>query len=82
MSLDLATEIDRNYDFLQRNLAGLLAGHRGEFVLLRDSAPIEFFQRPGDAYRAGLSRFPDEIFSVQKVDDKPVELGHMSIAFD
>lgn len=80
MSLDRATEIDRNYDFLQRNLAGLLADHRGEYVLLRDTAMVAFFDGPGEAYRAGLSRFPDEIFSVQKIDDQPVELGHMSFA--
>lgn len=69
-------EIDRNYDFFQRNLKRFLKSNPGEFALLRHRGLVEFFDRPGDAYRAGLARFPDSLFSVQEVRSEPIELGH------
>jgi hypothetical protein len=75
-------EIDRNYDFFQRNLAGFLKDHRGEFALLRHAELVGFFRAPGSAYRAGLDRFEDELFSIQQVDDEPAQLGLISLAVD
>jgi hypothetical protein len=75
-------EIDRNYDFFQRNLATFLKDHRGEFALLRNAQLVGFYQGPGHAYRAGLDQFDDEIFSVQHVDDEPAHLGLISLAVD
>lgn len=76
------SEIDRNFDFFRRNLSALLHAHRGSYVLLRHAGVIDFYDSPGEAYRAGLKQFPDELFSVQRISDEPVELGHMSFAFD
>lgn len=76
----LRTEVDRNYDFFQRNLAGLLEQHAGQYALLKSGDIVDYFNGPGDAYRAGLSLFPDEIFSVQKVTGEADNLGFMSIA--
>lgn len=73
-------EIDANYDFFQRNLARFMDQHLGQYALLRHAKVIDFFAQPGEAYRAGLARFPDEIFSIQEVRSEPIELGHM--AFD
>lgn len=73
-------EIDHNYDFFQRNLAKLLPERRGQFALLRSKKIIGFFPGPGDAYRSGLAQFPDEIFSIQEVEDRPAEMGMMSFA--
>jgi hypothetical protein len=78
---ELRVEVDRNYDFFQRSLACYLEGHADEYALLKSQAVVDFFDGPGLAYRAGLARFPDKIFSVQKVTDEPVELGFMSLAF-
>lgn len=75
-------EIDQNYDFFQRNLAKLLPSHRGEFALLRAKKIVGFFPGPGEAYRAGLAQFPDELFSLQEVEDRPAEMGMMSLALD
>ena len=52
----------------------------GKVVLLKDAELIDVFINPGEAYRAGLSRYGDGYFSVQPVTDKPIELGHMSFA--
>jgi catechol 2,3-dioxygenase-like lactoylglutathione lyase family enzyme len=78
MHHDHRTEIDRNYDFFQRKLGSLLVDHEGEYALIRNKRIVEFFDKPGTAYRSGLSRFPDHLFSVQEVTAEPVELGHMS----
>lgn len=71
-------EIDRNYDYFQRNLARFLKQHSGQYALLKDAAVIEWFERPGDAYRAGLAQFVNEPFSIQEARSEPIELGHLS----
>lgn len=75
-------EIDGNFDFFQRSLAALLNEHRGEYALIRNRQIVAFFPSPGEAYRAGLSQFTDEVFSVQEVEDRPVEMGLISLAVD
>ncbi len=78
----LKIEVDQNYDFFQRHLKEFLKDRAGQFALLKSQKVVGFFNGPGEAYRAGLKRFPDEIFSVQEVDDRPAEMGLMSLAFD
>lgn len=80
MAEQIRQEIDQNYDFFQRNLASLLTDHAGQYALLRSRKIIDFFEKPGDAFRAGMARFEDRIFSVQRVTDEPVEVGMFSIA--
>jgi hypothetical protein len=77
---ELRIEVDRNYDYFQRNLAVLLKDHSGQYALLKAEKIIAFYDGPGIAYRAGLAQFPEKIFSVQQVTDEPDELGCMSIA--
>lgn len=78
MDKDRRLEIDRNFDFFQRNLAAYLEQHSGEFALLKGARLIAFFEKPGEAYRAGLARFSDHLFSIQEVRSEPIHLGHMS----
>jgi len=75
-------EIDQNFDFFQRSLQGILAEHHGEYALIRHREFVGFFSGPGEAYRAGLAKFPDELFSVQEVEDRPAEIGLISLALD
>lgn len=82
MDHELKQEVDRNYNYFQRHLSEFLDKHAGEYALMKAEKIIDFFEGPGVAYRAGLARFPDEIFSVQKVTDEPVDLGFMSLAFN
>ncbi len=79
MSEAIRKEVDTNYDFFQRNLSALLDRHRGQYALIRSAEISDFFDNPGDAYRAGLARFSDHIFSIQEVTDEPVDLGMFSI---
>jgi hypothetical protein len=82
MTDDRHHEIDHNYDFFQRNLNEYLVKHRGEFALLRKQTLVGFYADPGGAYRAGLAKFADELFSIQEVEDRPAEMGMMSVALD
>ncbi len=81
MDISLKSEVDKNYDFFQRNLHGYLQKQAGKYALLKNKAVVEFYDSPGAAYRAGLANYPDEIFSIQEVTDQPVDLGFMSLAF-
>jgi hypothetical protein len=76
----LSREVDANYDFFQRNLAVLLPDHRDEYALLRQCRIEGFYARPGDAYRIGLERFSDELFSIQQVTNDVEDLGFFSYA--
>ncbi len=71
-------EVDRNYDAFVRQLASILPKHRDQFALMRDGAIIDFFDRPGEANRAGVEMFKDQIYSIQEVTDEPIDLGFWS----
>lgn len=73
-------EVDANYDFLQRNLATLLAQHAGEYALLKSCEIVGYYAKPGSAYDEGIRRFPDGIFSIQEITDEPLHLGFWSVA--
>ncbi len=76
----LRAEVDANYDFLQRKLSTYLPDHEGEYALLKSRELVSFFTKPGDAYREGLRRFDDGIFSIQEVTAEPLDLGFFSYA--
>lgn len=73
-----AREVDRNYDFFMRHLGQYLPEHRDQYALLKNEALIGFFEKPGDAYREGLRRYADQVFSIQEVTDEPIDLGFFS----
>lgn len=73
-------EIDANYDFLQRELSHILPDREGQYALIKSCRFEGFFERPGEAYRAGLARFNDGVFSIQEVTDEPLHLGLFSVA--
>ncbi len=75
---ELAAEVDRNYDYFQRNLSTFMREHAGEYAVLKSSAIVDFFGSPGEAYREASAAFPDMIFSIQEVTDEPIDLGFFS----
>ena len=70
--------MDHNFDVFQRVLSALIVDHRDQFALMREGEIVGFFDKPGDANRAGMDRFPDQIFSIQEVTDEPIDLGFFS----
>jgi hypothetical protein len=74
------TQVDCNYDAFARALEGILEAHRDQFALMRDGDIVCYFDKPGDAYREGMARYEDAIFSIQEVTDEPIDLGFWSHA--
>lgn len=73
-----AKQVDQNYDAFVRVLATILPEHRGQIALMRDREVVGYFDKPGEAYRTAMARYPDGIFSLQEVTDEPIDLGFWS----
>lgn len=72
--------IAENYEAFEAMLPLLLQTHKGEFALLSNREVIDFFVSASEAQLAGHKAFPDGAFSVQKVEDKAIDLGFYSYA--
>ena len=75
-------EIERNFVEFQKLLPELLKTHAGKFAVLRNGKIIEFFDTFGDAAKFAFRSFKDEMFSVQEVTEKRIDLGFFSIAIN
>ena len=71
-------EVDLNYDAFVRVLGAILPDHRDQLALMRGGKIVGYYDKPVEAYRAGIERFEDEIFSIQEVTDEPIDLGFWS----
>jgi hypothetical protein len=74
-STEQRAEIERNYDFLMRNLAQFLPEQEGRYAALRNQQVLGFFDDPYDAHLAGKAAAENGFFSIQEVTDEPIELG-------
>lgn len=80
MSTELEAEIDRNlFAFLPR-IPILLELHRDEYAVLRDQQVISLHKRLSEALAVAQVQFPDRLFSIQQVTDKPIEQGFFGYA--
>ena len=73
-------QVDLNFKAFQKKLPELLKTHKGKFALMRDGEIIEFHSNVEEAHNAGLSKYKDELFSIQEVTDKVIDLGFLSHA--
>lgn len=55
-----------------------MCSHAGEYALLKDRNVVGFFRTVREADNVGHQRYPDGIYSVQEVDDQPIDLGWFS----
>lgn len=78
--MEIEIEVDRNYDAFRRVLGGLMQDHAGKIALLRHGEIVSFFEQTEDALTYARTYFPDHLFSVQPVEDEPVDLGYFSHA--
>lgn len=78
MTHPATSELHENYLFFQRSVAKFVNEHRGQYALLHAQSVIAFFDKPIEAALAGASQFPDGKYSVQKVTDRPADLGFMA----
>lgn len=68
----------QNFDYFQSVVSGHMALHAGEYALLRFKSVVGFFEKPLEAVQAGRSQFDDDLFSVQRVIDRPLDLGFIA----
>ena len=76
----LQTAVDRNFDAFQKLLPSLMETQAGKYALMLDGQAIEFFDSARDAMIYGQKQYPDQLFSVQQVTKKIVDLGYFSYA--
>jgi hypothetical protein len=75
-------EVRANFDVFQAKLPELLKTHAGKFAVLRHGEIVDFFDTMTDAARFGIRMFPDDMFSVQEVSERRIDLGFFSVAFN
>jgi hypothetical protein len=80
MSHSIEVEIERNYAIFLDLLATLLPKEKGRYALLHDKSLHGIFDSPGEAERAGYAAFGSKPYSIQQVNDEPVDLGFYSYA--
>ncbi|MFA9202167.1 MAG: hypothetical protein ACEQSC_01285 [Candidatus Nanopelagicaceae bacterium] len=73
-----STEINSNFEAFSRLLPTVLDEHFGESVLMKAGHVVGFFKTTGAALSTAKESFPDGIFSIQKVENIPVDLGWFS----
>ena len=77
MAVDDRDEIARNFTYFETVVGELMPRYAGQYALLRDRAVVEVYGRPGEAMEAATSRFDDGRFSIQRVIDRPLDLGFL-----
>lgn len=73
-------EIDNNLKRFLVLLPALMAAHEGQYVLMRHGCVTGYYDSALDAQIAGNQQYEDRVFSIQRVEEAPEELGHFSYA--
>jgi hypothetical protein len=79
-ALNMATQVDRNYEAFKRLLPEILSSHAGKFAVMHDEQIVEYFDSLADAVRFGNTEFGDANFSIQEVTSQNINLGYYSYA--
>lgn len=74
--------IEQNYAWFLTQLSGLLPANQGRYALIRGEALIGIYDSPGEAEREGERQCPDEVYSIQPVEDHAVDMGYFSHALN
>ncbi len=75
-------EIRKNYAFFKGVVASMMADHAGKTVLIHGEAIVAVYETPAEAVVEGTRRFGNLPFSVQRVINRPIDLGFLSHATD
>lgn len=75
-------EIRQNYTFFKGMVSSVMDEHAGRFALIRSCEVIAYYDTAGEAVADGTRRFGDMPFSVQRVINRPIDLGFLSHATD
>jgi hypothetical protein len=75
-------EIRQNYSFFKGVVASLMDQHAGQYALIRRREIVGYYASAGEAVTDGARQFGDSPFSVQRVINRPIDLGFLSHATD
>ncbi|WP_424947550.1 hypothetical protein [Candidatus Spongiihabitans sp.] len=73
-------EIEKNFAYFESVLPSLTDGDFGRYALLRHEEIISIYDTARDALTTGTQLYDDGLFSIQKVDPRPIDLGAYSHA--
>lgn len=77
---DIQAAVDKNFEAFQKLLPTLLPIHSGKYALMRDGQSVQVFDTAGDALIYAEDKFPDQLFSIQEINRRVVDLGWFSHA--
>ena len=80
MSDALDMEIEKNYRVFRQRLGDLLETHRGKYALLRHEEIVGIYDTVRDSQMTGSRFYGDGLFSVQKIEGEPTDIGFFSHA--
>jgi hypothetical protein len=72
-------QVKLNYDAFKRLLPSLLK-ELNKYALMRDGEVVAIYDTMPDAVTTAQKLFPDGRCSIQKITDKPINLGYRSRA--
>ncbi len=73
-------EVNGNYDYYQQMLPEWRDAHLNEHALMHHQELMGFYESMRDAIQVGIKYYGLGNFSVQSIEDIPVDFGHQSNA--
>ena len=80
MANERRQEIEQNFRAFESFITTLLPDQRGKFALLHSRELVGIFPTAVEALNEAQARFGDGDFSVQRITDRPRDLGFLSYA--
>lgn len=74
---EVQKEIDRNYETFSKELPNIFNSYNNKYVLLKNAKIIDYFDTMDDAIKYAEYRFEDKLYSIQKINEPPVNLGYI-----
>lgn len=74
---EIQKEVDNNYQFFLKEKDKIPNYLFDKYVLIRKEEFIEYFDSINDAIKYAKIKYEDNLYSVQKVNDLPINLGFM-----
>lgn len=68
-------EVEVNYKAFQARLDELLRSHAGKYALMHNGEITECYDKLKDALKTGHLLYKGDVFSVQRVNIRPADLG-------
>ena len=72
---EIQKEVDNNYQFFLKEKDKIPNYLLDKYVLIRKEQFIEYFDSIDDAIKYAKIKYEDNLYSVQKVNDLPINLG-------